>query len=314
MRSVLAEDLPSRPSRDEYQLGLFSVLQCALISDPEIRYNAIDQDLKFLQGPEADTLRVLLWLKEGDPKLQNELLRQVLSTKPMKKDVLARELNEMTAVYDREERAKRKTSIDRYVEQEVLSDQLLEGRRYVTGQPGGPLSHVPLELLFGEVDKRKMAYEALSAECSGSATKTRLLLWLAEPSAELRQLLLEQARSKAEEVRDISFRREMLTLASVFSQKQQAERVVKIERLWPERVGAAKEAPATIQKKLREDRTDNLKKRAPQTEWESGDLAEQSADFAGTGWPLLAGMCVCGAALILAGGWLFLRRRASKKR
>ena len=100
-------ELPDAPSPDEMSkriqpLGeyskegyfgylIYSILQSALIADPEIREPAIVGNLRILRGDEPQVLRLLMWASEKDPRLRRELLVQYLTEEkklPDKSDFL----------------------------------------------------------------------------------------------------------------------------------------------------------------------------------------------------------------------------------
>ncbi|MBN2381707.1 hypothetical protein JXQ70_02390 [bacterium] len=224
---------------ENYAMIVAEILSGINSCDPTIREYIITNKLSLIKGDEADTIRVLIWLKENELHHQEIILRQLFLTSTIREDELVQKLHTLNNIYDQVSIQKRSQLITKITANTKVIDEFKQSELISPSDSIKrlPMNYFNLNVLVGEKQKKIEAYENFSCEKGNLATVFRMLLWIAEPEEELQKIILIQAR-RAEDVRDNSYITELLRLTENLSEDQRKQRIHMIEELWNTKIEA----------------------------------------------------------------------------
>lgn len=141
----------------EYQSAFRAKLPVAFSIDPEVRGNMINESLPYIAGETADILRVLLLIKETDPSLKEELMKQIGSSE--NREVACKVLADLGNMSE-----ERKSEFNNYIEYIIKSKEKSDiSDDVVKGQPTaycGPMNSFHLGDL-SDKSKRSELYQEM---------------------------------------------------------------------------------------------------------------------------------------------------------
>ena len=181
---------------NSYARLLCSVIESANSGDPEIRRNAGEEGLAYLDGEASNILRFMFLVKEDHADIRRALRAQLRRSG---RDVATMEVIRSLlegANLTSDQRARFQEALAVLQENRERGDD--HARVKMLRQPdsyGGPLAHITIEDLSDE-SRRGQAYESLVAEPSRSSSELLGLFLQMEVSTNLAGYISQQMRSR----------------------------------------------------------------------------------------------------------------------